>query len=280
MNKHFRQEVLNRIEKAGLWLNLGSVDSVVISARLGYDWVLLDYEHGAGDESNMRQQLALLAQQKRTKAIVRIPNLNDCYFKQALDWGAHGVMVPRIKSADEARTAVNYLRYPPAGCRGVSRINPATNFGIDADAYLASANESLLTIIQIETREGLEQIEEIATIDGVDVLFVGPTDLSYSLGISGKLNDPDFSNALLKVVEAARRHGKSAGILVADETAIQEALELGFSFIAFGSDAGLLSSGMHRNLQILQQKMAPLERLTGNTLKKQLYRRKCHKVFN
>lgn len=223
-----------------------------MAGTAGFDWVLLDLEHGAGDYGNLVHQLQAVAATDAA-AIVRIAWNDAPRFKRVLDVGASGVMVPYINSADEARSAARSMRYPPDGVRGVASLNRAAAFGTDFRAYFERANRELLTVTQIETREAVANVDEIAAVDGVDVLFVGPLDLSTSLGISDPFNDRVFLETLETIVAAARRHSKAAGILVASEEQAGRVFERGFSFVALGSDGGMVMAGMKGSLESLRR---------------------------
>jgi 2-keto-3-deoxy-L-rhamnonate aldolase RhmA len=239
----FRQRTLAREPLNGTFLNLGSPISVEIAGLAGFDWLLIDHEHGPGGEDTMLHQLQAAA---ATPAfpIVRIAINETARFKRALDMGAFGVMVPYVNTAAETRAAVAAMRYPPHGIRGVAKFNRGAGFGGDFEDYYLHAHERLLTVIQIETPEAIANIDEIAAIDGADVLFVGPTDLSYNMGIRDQLEHPQFTAALQKVSDAAKKHGKAAGILVHIPALVPKVRALGYTFVALGSDGGGVRSAL------------------------------------
>jgi len=173
-------------------------------------------------------------------------------FKRVLDAGAFGVMVPYVNSGAEARAAVAAMRYPPHGIRGVAKFNRGAGFGADFEEYYLHAHERLVGVLQIETPQALENLDEIAAVDGADVLFVGPTDLSYNLGIRDQLDHPRFVDALRRVNDAATRHGKAAGILVHNPALVATCRDLGYTFVALGSDGGLVRTGMQSLLETLR----------------------------
>lgn len=233
----FRQRALAREWLCGTFLNLGSPVTVEIAGLAGFDWVLIDHEHGPGGEDTLLHQLHAAAATP-TFPIVRVAANETPRFKRVLDQGAFGVMVPYVSTAAEAKAAVSAMRYPPHGVRGVAKFNRGAGFGGDFEEYYAHAHERLLTVIQIETPEGVANIEQIAAVDGADVLFVGPTDLSYNMGIRDQLESATFKAALVKVSAAAKQHGKAAGILVHNAALVPMCRELGFTFVALGSDGG------------------------------------------
>ncbi|MGF1616572.1 MAG: HpcH/HpaI aldolase/citrate lyase family protein, partial [Acidimicrobiia bacterium] len=200
-------------------------------------------EHGSGSESNLVSQLQAL-EAYDTVPVVRVEDNSRPRYSFALDRGAAGIMVPRVDSARDAALAVSFLRYPPDGIRGVAGLNRACDFGTRTTEVVPSFNQTVLGIMQIETARALDDVEEIAGTDGVDVLFVGPMDLSHSMGIPGDLEHPQFQAALKRISESARAAGKSAGIHVASTTGIAKYAEQGFGMIAIGSDSSLMLNAM------------------------------------
>ncbi len=239
----FRQRVLAREWLAGTFLNLGSAMTVEVAGLAGFDWLLIDHEHGPGGEDTLLHQLHA-ASATPAFPIVRIAQNDTPRFKRVLDMGAMGVMVPYVSTVAETRAAVSAMRYPPHGIRGVAKFNRGAGFGGDFEEYYAHAHERLVTVIQIETTEAIRNIEEIAAVDGADVLFVGPTDLSYNMGIRDQLESAPFTEALRKVSAAAKRHGKAAGILVHNHALVPKVRELGYTFTALGSDGGAVRAGL------------------------------------
>jgi 4-hydroxy-2-oxoheptanedioate aldolase len=227
----------------GTFLNLGSSLTAEIAGQAGLDWLLIDLEHGAGDRHELLFQLQAI-ESTPAAPIVRIAWNDPVRFKRILDLGPSGVMVPYVQSAEEARRAVAAMRYPPAGIRGVASMHRACGFGSAFEEYLSSADSRLLTVVQIETPAAVDHVDEIAAVDGVDVLFVGPMDLSVSLGMARQWDHPVFSAALNKVVRACRKEGKAAGTLVLGEEQIERSVAVGFSFLALSSDGALVAKGM------------------------------------
>jgi 4-hydroxy-2-oxoheptanedioate aldolase len=213
----------------GTFLNLGSPLAAEICGRAGFDWALVDLEHGAGTEADLIPTLQALAH-TGAAAIVRVEANERPRFARALDAGADGVMVPRVDSADEARAAVAAMRYAPRGSRGVAYMNRGAGWAADAPEREA------LCAIQIESAAAVEAAGSIAAVDGVDVLFVGPSDLRQALG--GPIDD-----AVDLVLAAARAAGTAAGILLRSRAALDEALERGFRFVGVGSDSLFLAEG-------------------------------------
>lgn len=241
--RSIRDRVLNGELLTGTFLNIGSSLTVEIAGDSGFDWILIDLEHGPGDHDSLVHHLQA-ASATPAAPIVRIASNEPTRFKKALDLGASGIMVPWVRNAEAAAAAVAAMRYPPRGIRGVAKSPRAIGFGRNFDDYFARNHELLLTVIQIERAEAIDDIDRIAAIDGVDVLFIGPMDLSVSLGNPGQFDHPLQQEAYAKVVESARKAGKAAGILLASIDQIESTLETGFTFVALGSDGALVTNGM------------------------------------
>ena len=227
----------------GVFSDLASPMAVELCGHAGFDWIILDLEHGTATEADL---LALLYAAGTTPMtpIVRPQSSERLRVGRALDLGAAGIMLPQLRSIDEVRTAVGYLRYPPTGQRGVALRTRGARLGTIGHADIARVvNEQIVGIVQIESIGGLAAVDEIAALDEVDVLFVGPADLTHGLGIPGQFDDPTYLDALRAVVAACRAHGKAAGILIYDAAGLPPLLELGFTFIGLGSEGAFVSSG-------------------------------------
>lgn len=241
--KWIRERALKKELLAGTFLNLGSSLTAEIAGNAGLDWVLIDLEHGAGNRNELLFQLQAI-ESTPAVPIVRIAWNDPVIFKQVLDLGASGIMVPFVQTPDEARKAVAAMRYPPDGIRGVAVMNRACRFGPGFDDYFKAAGSNLLTILQIESPTALENVDEIAAIEGADVLFVGPMDLSVGLGIPQQWEHPLMRSALAKVVSACQKAGKVAGMIVMSESQIETALADGFSMLSLSSDSAMVVKGM------------------------------------
>ena len=246
-DRSFRDRTLAGDTLFGLFLDLGSPASAELCTMLGYDWLLVDLEHGAGTEADLPGLLRAV-DLGGSIPLVRPQSGERIRIGRALDMGALGVMVPRLESADQAREAVTFLRYPPDGIRGVATRVRGAGLGRVTHAEVKRLNERVVGIIQIESVGGLRDADAIAALDGADVLFVGPADLSHSLGIPGQFQHPDYLAALDRVATACRAHGKAAGILVYDTAVVPPLLDLGFTFVGIGADAGFLIDGAKRSL--------------------------------
>ena len=252
MTPDFRNRVLAGEFLAGTFLNLGSSLTAEMAGLAGFDWLMLDYEHGAGSEMTLLHQLQAVAATP-AMGVVRIAANEPPRFKRVLDAGAHGVMIPYVSSAAEMKAAIAALRYPPHGQRGVAKLNRAAAFGSDFDAYFARSHECIVSMPQIETLEGVQAVDEIAAVDGADVLFVGPLDLTSNMGISGNYSHPDFIAILKKVAASARRAGKAAGILALDPSHVGPWREMGYSVMALGSDGGGVNASLRANAALLKR---------------------------
>ena len=249
---YIRKRVLNGELVSGGWCGIGSSITVEIAGLSGLDWLLVDLEHGSGDLDSLLHQLQAASSTPATP-IVRIAWNDAPRFKRVLDMGAAGVMVPYVNTAEEAELAAKAMRYPPQGIRGAAKFNRGSKFAQDFDNYFAQANDNLLTVVQIETEEAVANADEIAAVEGVDVLFVGPLDLSVNLGIPQQLDHPKFQEALDKVVSACKKAGKAAGILLVNPDMVEPIVKKGFTFIALGTDGGMVAAGMKKSAATLKK---------------------------
>lgn len=180
------------------------------------------------------------------QAIVRVAWNDPVRVKRILDLGGAGIMFPYVSTAEEAQSAVRAMRYPPEGIRGMTPLGRYADFGARFPEYAATVNDQLLTIVQVETAEAVRNAEAIAAVPGVDVLFIGPMDLSLGLGVFRQFDHPTFRDACAKVVAACRNAGKAAGILLLDPAQIEATAAQGFTFLAVSSDGGELAAAMRR----------------------------------
>jgi len=227
----------------GIGANLGSSLTVEMIGKSGFDWTWIDCEHGAGDYSELVGQIQA-ASINDAPPIVRIAWNETPRFKRVLDLGAAGVMVPYVNTAEEAKQAAEAMRYPPEGVRGVAKFNRACGFGSDFDEYFPNANNHLLTVVQIETEAAVKNADEIAAVQGVDVLFIGPLDLSVNLRIAQQYDHQVFVEAMDSVAAACKHHKKAAGILVPNLDYLPLWIEKGFTFFVVGSDGGCVAKGL------------------------------------
>jgi 4-hydroxy-2-oxoheptanedioate aldolase len=227
----------------GVFSDLASPLAAELCGRAGFDWIVLDLEHGAATEAEL---LALLYAVGTTPMapLVRPQSAERLRVGRAMDLGAAGIMLPQLQDIDEVRSAVRYLRYPPVGQRGVALRTRGADMGAIGHGDLARVvNERVVGIVQIETAAMVQDADAIAALDEVDVLFVGPADLSHGLGVPGRFDDERYLGALRSVVDACERHGKAAGILIYDAGVLPRHVDLGFRFIGLGSEGSFVSAG-------------------------------------
>jgi 2-keto-3-deoxy-L-rhamnonate aldolase RhmA len=228
--------------KLGTFLSLGSPVIAELAGECGFDWVLIDLEHGNETEAALPHQLRALRGSK-TAAIVRVGAPHPELIARVLDWGAQGIMVPHVNSAQEAEQIVQAAHYAPRGRRGFSRTVRAYGYGLRPPGQDMPAP---LIMAQIETVTGVKNVAEIAAVDGINVLFVGPADLQFDLK---HRSNGDYAKCLAQVVSAAKSAGKAAGILVREIGELQTHLDLGFTHVAVDSDLSILRKGFQAALQ-------------------------------
>jgi len=235
----FKRSLRDRRLQIGLWSTLCSSLVAEILAHSGFDWVLLDMEHSPNELPGLVTQLQAMG--RGTAApVVRAPWNDAVLIKRILDIGVQSILLPYVQTADEARKAVAAVRYPPRGVRGVSATSRASQFGRIKD-YFARADDEICLLVQVETASALEQLEPIAAVDGIDGVFIGPADLSASLGHLGNARHPQVQRALEDAGRRLRHLGKAAGILTAVEEDARRYIEWGYSFVAVGVDTALLA---------------------------------------
>lgn len=225
----------------GTFANLGSAIGGEICGSVGFDWVLVDLEHGSGSESELPGQLQAIASTPAS-GLVRVESHERSRVVRALDAGAAGVMAPRVDTAAQAQAVVSATRYPPAGTRGVALMNRGAAFGARPGSF-TDTDDLVLVVVQIESAEALGAAEAIAAVDGVDVLFVGPSDLSHALGCFGRFDEPAYVDGVRTVAEACRSAGKAAGVLAGSAAAAERYLSEGYRFVGVSGDSGFLRMG-------------------------------------
>lgn len=236
MNSHALKNLGSTEPCFGTWLSLGSPIVGELAAQCGLDWLLVDLEHGCCTEAAVLPILQAIGS-RPVAGVVRMPSHDSATIARVLDWGADAIMAPHVNSAEEAEALVQAMRYPPEGIRGYSRTVRAYEYGL----VPPGTHGDPLLFAQIESLEGLNNVEEIAAVEGVDVLFVGPADLKVSL--STDTNAPAFEEALARVLAAARARSIHAGILVRDQNETFERVKQGFCKIAVNSDLSILREG-------------------------------------
>lgn len=230
----------------GLFLTIGHAEVAEMLSLTGYDWLLVDMEHAPIEVATL--EMMLIAVRPPVTPLVRVPVNDPAHIKVALDAGAMGVMVPHVDSAEEAKLAASYVRYPPKGVRGVGPRRAAL-YGLAKEEYLKRADEEVMLIVQIESREAVGKVEEILGVEGVDAYFIGPADLSASLGVTGGLRSPEVVRAVEKIASVGEAQGVPGGIYCASRSDVELALRLGLKMLALGSDYRLLVEGARRRLE-------------------------------
>jgi 4-hydroxy-2-oxoheptanedioate aldolase len=235
----FKKAILDGKTQIGIWSSLCSNIAAEAVAGAGFDWILIDTEHAPNELPMVVAQLQAVA--RGTAAPVVRPAWNDfVIIKRLLDVGVQNFLIPYVQTAEEARAAVAATRYPPQGIRGVAVLHRANQFGRTPD-YLARSNDEICVLLQIETRQGLENLEAIAAVDGVDGLFIGPSDLAAALGHLGNSGHPEVKAAIEDALKRIRKAGKAPGILAPIESDARHWLSVGCVVLAVGSDLGLLA---------------------------------------
>ncbi|MDQ1123051.1 HpcH/HpaI aldolase family protein [Microbacterium trichothecenolyticum] len=225
---------------AGMWVCSGSPVIAEIAAGSGLDWLLIDMEHSATSIEQVLVQLQVAAAYP-VSPVVRVPSNDAVTIKRVLDVGAQNLIVPMVSSADEARAAVAATRYPPAGVRGVGSALARSARWNRVDGYLADASAHVSLTVQIETTAGVAAAAEIAAVEGMDAIFVGPADLSASMGLLGQQSHPDVVAAVRRVFSAAKDAGTPVGVNAFDPAVAEAYLDAGADFVAVGADVALLA---------------------------------------
>ncbi|MDP4026065.1 4-hydroxy-2-oxoheptanedioate aldolase [Methylobacterium sp. NEAU 140] len=237
----FKRDLRAGRQQIGLWCSLPSAYAAEAVAGSGFDWLLLDTEHSPGDPLTVLPQLQAVAPYP-VAPVVRPVSNDAVLIKRFLDLGAQTLLIPYVQDADEARAAVAATRYPPEGIRGVSSLTRATRFG-RVQGYAKRAADEICLLVQVETRAALDRLEEIAGVEGVDGVFVGPGDLAASLGHAGEMGHPEVVAAVEEAITRTRAAGKPAGVLTPDPAFARRCIELGTTFTAVALDIGVLARG-------------------------------------
>ncbi|WP_298930864.1 HpcH/HpaI aldolase/citrate lyase family protein [uncultured Ramlibacter sp.] len=239
----FKQALADKRAQIGLWVGLADHYTTEICAGAGFDWLLLDGEHSPNDLRTLLQQAQVVAAYPASHAIARVPmghgNVGQMLLKQYLDLGLQTLLVPMVDTADQARNIVRDMRYPPDGVRGMGGAR-GSRWGRYPN-YAKEANEQICLLVQAESQLALDNIEAIAAVDGVHGIFIGPADLSASLGYAGNSGHPEVQKVIDETIKRIVNTGKAAGILTPDEALARHYLELGATFVAVGLDNNLLA---------------------------------------
>ncbi len=251
---------LQRGEAAlGAWLNLASLSSARLMARLGFQWLTIDAEHGAQHPGLIADMVATIADAGVCAPFVRIPTNSVEWYKWALDAGAFGIVVPMVNRREDAERAVSWSRYPPEGTRSIGGAFAHYAWGAANRAeYVAAINRELLVIVQIESAQALANLDDIMSVPGIDVAFVGPNDLHAQLGLAprSESDEPAFVEALARIKAAAQRYHLALGIYSSDGVAAAQRIREGFQLISITSDVASLTAGALENLANAGQQQA------------------------
>lgn len=235
----FKQALREGKPQIGLWLGLADGYVAELLASTGFDWLLIDGEHAPNGIRTVLSQLQAVAPYPG-HAIVRPVEAATALIKQYLDLGAQTLLVPMIENAEQARQVVSATRYPPQGVRGVGSALARASRWSQVDGYLQHADDELCVLVQVESAAALANVAEIAAVEGVDGVFIGPSDLSASMGHRGNPTHPDVQAAIDNAIAQVKAAGKAVGILCADRALARRYLELGVLFVAVGVDTTLL----------------------------------------
>lgn len=252
----FKQRLKSGEAQIGLWVGLAEPYCAELAANAGFDWLLLDGEHAPNDVRSLLGQLQAVAAYP-SHPVIRPPIGDAVVIKQLLDLGAQTLLVPMVDSAEQAEQLVRAIHYPPKGIRGVGSALARASRWNTVPGYLTHADEQICLLVQIENLEGLAHLDEIVTVDGLDGVFIGPADLSASMGHRGNPGHPEVQAAIEDAIERIRRAGKAAGILSADQTLARRYIELGAAFVAVGVDTTILMRGLQSLAATFKDTPAP-----------------------
>ena len=239
MKPSFHQQLRDGQSLVGILLTTASREIAEVIQQAGFDWVFIDTEHGVVDPAGAQGLLQALS--AGPPALVRIPNNDPAWFKKVLDAGADGVIVPLVRSADDARKAVACAKYPPVGTRSVG-VGRAHGYGARFKDYVDHANDTVSLVLQIEHIDAVNQLDDILAVPGIDAAFVGPFDLSASMGLIGDVKHPSVRDAIESVRKRCAARGLPLGIFATSAEGAAEAIAAGFGFVAIGSDLGLFAT--------------------------------------
>ena len=252
----FKHRLRSGETQIGLWLGLADAYCAELAANAGFDWLLIDGEHAPNDLRGLLGQLQAVAPYP-SQPVIR-PVIGDtALIKQVLDIGVQTLLVPMVESAEQARELVRAIHYPPHGVRGVGSALARASRWNSIAGYLDHADEQMCLLVQIENREGLANLEAIAAVEGVDGVFIGPADLSASMGHRGNPGHPEVQAAIEDAIARIRNAGKAAGILSADQALARRYIELGAAFVAVGVDTTVLMRGLQSLAAAFKDSPAP-----------------------
>ncbi len=241
MKCNLKRELRSGKVTLGTWVTIAHPDVPDLLEALGFDWLVFDTEHAPISAESLAGMLQAVDGEK-VCPIVRVGAIDQYLVKSALDMGAHGIVCPLVNSEREAKAAVSFVKYPPSGVRGVGP-RKAAEYGLGFADYIRTANEATLLVAQIETQEALDKVDSILAVPDVDVAFVGPSDLTMSLGLLDDRSNPKVLNAMKAVVRSCESRHKVPGVLAASTEEAKRAASFGFRFIGLGSDTRFMIGG-------------------------------------
>ena len=250
MRRRLRHCLVNKETCLGTIVSIPSPEVAEMLSLCGFDWLFVDIEHGVFDGIAVQRILQAVA--GRSHCLVRVPQLDEAWIKKVLDSGANGIIVPHICSATEAEKAVAFCRYPPTGNRSVG-LARAQGYGTSFESYLSEANSEIAVVLQIEHIDAVAQIAEIVKVEGIDCLFVGPYDLSASMGMTGQVQDPQVVEAISRVHQCAFAANIPMGIFVATADEALSYIAAGYQLIAVGVDLMILSGAAQKITSTLKK---------------------------
>ena len=238
----FKAALRDGRSQIGVWASLGGPTAVEVLASRGFDWIVVDTEHAPAEVTDVLPALQVIAGYPEVSAVVRAAIGDWVLVKRILDLGAQTLLVPYVQSPEEAQDIVRAMRYPPRGVRGVAGQTRASRYGL-VEGYARGAEEELCLVVQVETRPALDALEAIAAVDGVDAVFIGPSDLAASLGHPGEPMHPEVTAAIEDAIARLAAVGTPSGILTQNRDFARRCIELGTRFTAVGTDVGVLVAG-------------------------------------
>jgi len=248
-----KQKLKNNQLTIGSWITIGNSSVVEIMATAGFEWLCIDMEHTSIDLGTAKMLITTI-HANNMKALVRVSKNEEVAIKKVMDMGADGVIVPMVKSKEDAQMAIDFVKYPPAGKRGVG-LYRAQNYGIGFDEYKKWVDEESVIIAQIEHIEAVENIEEILQVDGIDGTIVGPYDLSGSMGFPGDYHREDVKEAIKKVELACKKYDKPYGfhVIESNPQKLQERIDEGCTFLAYSLDFFFLGDSVRSGMKIINE---------------------------
>jgi 4-hydroxy-2-oxoheptanedioate aldolase len=252
--KTLRSRVLAKDLLLGTFCAIADPTVIEITAKVGFDFIIIDAEHTQIDRGKF-EPLLRAAEVGQTPALIRVPGNDRIWINAALDSGAAGVLVPRVNSADDVRAAVAATRYPPLGERGVGP-GRASAYGMQIEQAVARANENIVLAVQVETAQGLANIEEIAAVDGVDAVYIGPGDLAISIGAFGPEGRPALQRTFAKIAQCCLGRDRTVGLFNMTPDDLNHSIGLGMTFLTLGADSVFLVKGLIEAAEVIRKARA------------------------